>query len=149
YYPLAAAIAVIAIFVNVIMLRREAYPLRWMIIGLILMALFTIYPILFTIWVAFTNYGEGHLITKQQAIDQILNVTYLPETGRSYSWTAFRSPDGDYALWLQDAEGSSFLALPDEPISQPQPGEMGIGPLDDNGIPETIEGYSRLNRILA
>ncbi len=149
YYPLSAAIAVIAIFVNVVMLRREAYPLRWMIVGLILMALFTIYPIIFTVWVAFTNYGEGHLITKQQAVDQIENLTYLPETGRSYSWTAYRSPDGDYALWLQDAEGSSFLALPDEPISQPQPGEMGVGPLDEDGIPESIEGYSRLNRILA
>ena len=31
-----------------------------------------LYPIVFTVWVAFTNYGEAHLITKQQAINQIL-----------------------------------------------------------------------------
>ena len=63
YYPLSAVIIVIAIFVNIVILRKEAYPIRWMVLGLILMTLFTIYPIIFTIWVAFTNYGEGHLIT--------------------------------------------------------------------------------------
>ena len=89
YLPLAAAILAILIFVNVVILRREAYPVRWMVIGLVFMALFTIYPIFFTIWVSFTNYGEGHLVTQELAIDQILNEKYLPETGRAYSWTAF------------------------------------------------------------
>jgi arabinogalactan oligomer / maltooligosaccharide transport system permease protein len=149
YYPLAAAITVIAIFVNIVALRKEAYPLRWMVVGLVLMTLFTIYPIVFTVWVAFTNYGEGHLITKEQAVDQILNVTYLPEAGRSYAWTAFKSSDGNYALWLLDAEGNGYLALPGEPLTQPEPGEAGIGALDDNGVPESIEGYQRLNAILA
>jgi len=149
YYTLLAAVVVITIFANVVIIRKEAYPLRWMLIGLIFMALFTIYPILFTIWVAFTNYGEGHLITKQQAIDQILDQTYLPAEGKAYTWTAFRSADNEYALWLIDEEGNGFLAKPGEPLTQPQPGEAGIGPLDSNGIPETIEGYKRLNAIQA
>jgi arabinogalactan oligomer / maltooligosaccharide transport system permease protein len=149
YYPLAAAIIVISIFVNVVLLRQEAYPVRWMIIGLVLMGLFTIYPILFTVWVAFTNYGEGHLITKEQAIAQLERQKYLPEEGRAYSWTAFRSPDGEYALWLRDAEGNGYLALPGEPLTQPQSGEMGVGELDERGIPASIEGYQRLNAIQA
>ena len=149
YYPLAAAILTILVFVNVVLLRQEAYPVRWMIIGLILMSLFTIYPILFTVWVAFTNYGEGHLITKEQAIDQLMGQKYLPEAGKAYSWTAFKSPEGDYALWLLDAEGNGYLAKPGELLTQPQPGEAGIGELDDKGIPRTIEGYQRLNAILA
>lgn len=149
YYPLMAAVLIITLIVNFVLIRREAYPLRWMLIGLIMMGLFTIYPIIFTVWVAFTNYGEGHLITKKQAIDQILDLTYLPPTGKAYSWTAFRSDKGDYALWLIDAEGNAYLAKPDEPLSQPQPGEMGVGPLDARGIPESIEGYRRLNQIQA
>lgn len=149
YYPLAGGLTLILIFVNYVLLRQEAYPLRWMIIGLVLMALFVIYPIIFTVWVAFTNYGEGHLITKEQAIDQILNLKYLPESGRAYSWTAYKSPEGDYALWLLDADGNGYLALPGEPLTQPQPGEAGIGELDNKGIPATIEGYQRLNAILA
>lgn len=149
YYPLAFVLIIIAIFVNFVFLRQKAYPLRWMVFGLVLMALFTIYPIFFTVWVSFTNYGEGHLITQEQAITQILKTKYLPETGKAYNWTAFISSEGNYALWLVDAEGNGYLAKPGEPIVQPQPGEMGIGSFDDKGIPETIEGYQRLNAILA
>jgi ABC-type sugar transport system permease subunit len=149
YYPLAGGFTIILIFVNFVLLREEAYPLRWMIVGLVLMAMFVIYPILFTVWVAFTNYGEGHLITKEQAIDQILSLKYVPEAGKAYSWTAYKSPEGDYALWLLDAEGNGYLALPGEPLTQPQPGEAGIGELDNKGVPTAIEGYSRLNAIVA
>ena len=149
YYPLAAAILIITVGVNVILIRREAYPLRWMVVGLVFMALFTIYPILFTVWVSFTNYGEGHLITKVQAIDQLSRARYLPETGLAFTWTAFRTPEGEYALWLLDDEGNAYLARPGQPLTQPQPGEEGVGPLDDRGIPESIEGYERLNAIMA
>ena len=113
------------------------------------MAMFTIYPIFFTVWVSFTNYGEGHLITKTQAVDQISKAKYLPETGLSYTWTAYKTPDGVYALWLKDADGNGYLALVGKPLTQPKPGEQGIGELDDKGIPKTIEGYQRLNVILA
>jgi ABC-type sugar transport system permease subunit len=149
YLPLAAAIFIIVAFVNIVLLRREAYPVRWMVIGLVFMALFTIYPIIFTVWVSFTNYGEGHLVTREQALDQILRQLYLPEAGRAFTWTAFESPEGDYSLWLEDAEGNGYLAIPGEPLTQPQPGEMGIGEFDDNGIPATIEGYQRLSGIVA
>lgn len=149
YYPLAGAVLIIVVFVNVVILNRSAYPLRWMVVGLVLMAMFTIYPIFFTIWVSFTNYGEGHLVTKTQALDQILKAKYLPETGLAYSWTAYKTPEGDYALWLKDAEGNGYMARPGEPLAQPKPGEMGVGELDENGIPKTIEGYQRLNAITA
>ncbi len=149
YYPLMAVVIVVTLFVDVVIIRKQAYPLRWMIVGLILMTLFTIYPIIFTIWVSFTNYGEGHLITKEQAVDQLLNQKYLPETGKAYSWTAFKSPEGEYALWLIDAEGNGFLAKTGEPLVQLLPGEQGVGELDAKGVPQTIEGYERLNPFLA
>jgi arabinogalactan oligomer / maltooligosaccharide transport system permease protein len=149
YIPFAVAVLIVAIFVNVVLLSQKAYPIRWMVVGLVLMALFTIYPIFFTVWVSFTNYGEGHLITQEQAVEQILKEKYLPEAGKAYSWTAFRSPEGEYALWLQDAEGIGYLAKQGEPLTQPQPGEAGVGEFDNKGIPETIEGYQRLNAIIA
>lgn len=149
YFPLVALFAILLLFVNFVLLRKEAYPLRWMVVGLVLMTLFTIYPIIFTVWVSFTNYGESHLITKQQAIDQILGQKYLPASGSSYTWTAFKSTEGKYALWLIDANGNGFLAKTDEAITQPVPGEGGIGNLDEKGVPVEITGYARLNPFLA
>jgi arabinogalactan oligomer / maltooligosaccharide transport system permease protein len=149
YAPFAVALLLITVFVNVVLLLKKAYPLRWMVVGLVLMALFTIYPIFFTIWVSFTNYGEGHLVTEELAITQLLKTNYLPESGLSYSWTAYKSPEGDYVLWLIDPQGNGYLAKVGEPISQPKPGELGVGELDAKGIPVTIEGYQKLNSIMA
>lgn len=149
YYPFSAAIIVVTIFVNIVLLFKKMYPVRWMTIGISFMILFTIYPIVFTVWVAFTNYGDGHLLTKEVAIEQILTQKYLPESGQAYSWTAFKNDAGEYVLWLKDADGNGYLARVGVPLTQPQPGEEGVGELDDKGIPTSIEGYKKLNAILA
>ncbi|MFN2273988.1 MAG: maltose ABC transporter permease MalF [Anaerolineales bacterium] len=144
---LAVAVAIIAAIVNIVVLYSEAAPLRWMIVGLVLMAMFAVYPILYTVYVSTTNYGFGHLLTKEQAIQQFENTKYLPEGKGAFTWTAFRSDDGNFALWLQNVQGQSYLALPDQPITSVEPGLQGVGPLDADGIPTTIEGYTRLNRL--
>jgi len=149
YLPLAAVVFILTVSVNIILLIRKAYPLRWMVVGLVLMGLFTIYPIFFTVWVAFTNYGEGHLITQEQAVSRLLREKYLPEEGKSYKWTAYKSPEGEYALWLIDAEGNGYLAKPNEPLFQLDPEDEPLWELDDKGTPETIDGYQRLNAIVA
>ncbi|HUF00694.1 MAG TPA: ABC transporter permease subunit [Anaerolineales bacterium] len=149
FVQLAITLTVIVLMLNLIFLIPRAYPFRWMAIGLSFLILFVIYPIIFTIYVAFTNYGDGHLLTKEQAIPLMERTTYLPETGRSFSWTAFRSPTGDYALWLVSPEGETFLAKPGEEVVPANPGDPGIGEPDARGIPASIEGYQRLNGLLA
>ena len=142
-------VAATAIMLNLIFLIPKAYPLRWMALGLSFLILFVIYPIIFTVYVAFTNYGDGHLLTKEQAIPLIEQTLYLPEEGKSYSWTAFKNPDGEYALWLINPEGETFLAKMGEEIVPARPGDPGIGEPDSKGIPTSIEGYQRLNPLLA
>lgn len=149
FTQLAVIVGVIAVMFNLIFLIRRAYPYRWMAIGLAFLILFTIYPIIFTVYVAFTNYGDGHLLTKEQALPIIQKATYLPDAGNSYSWTAYKSDAGVYVLWLVNANGESFLAKPGEEIAPAKPGDPGIGEADGKGIPTTIEGYQRLNTLLA
>jgi ABC-type sugar transport system permease subunit len=144
---LAIAIAIITILVNVVLLRKDTYPIRWMIVGLVLMTLFAIYPILYTVYVSTTNYGFGHLLTLEQAVDRLENTKYLPEGGVAYSWTAYISETDEFALWLQDDEGQNFLAFPEIEIVPGVSGQDGVGELDGDGIPLEIEGYERLNRI--
>ena len=149
FYSLSAVMVVVAIFINVVFLVPKFAPVRWMAVGLSLMTIFVVYPIIFTVFVAFTNYGDGHLLTKEQALEQITSRLYLPEEGKSYRWTAFKSEDGQYALWLQDEDGNAYLAKPGEELVPGVPGQHGIGELDKDGIPVSIEGYTRLNAIQA
>ncbi|MDW8326544.1 MAG: ABC transporter permease subunit [Anaerolineales bacterium] len=149
FTQLVIILSIITVMLNLIFLLPRAYPFRWLAIGLSLLILFVIYPIFFTLYIAFTNYGDGHLLTKEQAIPIIQQITYLPETGKAYSWTAYRSSEGTYALWLVDADGQSYLAKPGEPITPAKPGDPGIGEADRKGIPLSIDGYQRLNTLLA
>lgn len=144
---LAIVIAAVAFLWTWVLLRKEAYPIRWMVIGLTMMILFAIYPIFFTIYVAFTNFGDGHLLAKEQAITQLENETYLPEGRAAFTWTAFRSEEGEFALWLQQEGSPGLLAKSDEVITAPAAGEAGVGEFDENGIPVTLEGYDRLNNL--
>jgi hypothetical protein len=80
---LVTVLSVVTVMLNLIFLIPGAYPFRWMAIGLSFLVLFTIYPMIFTIYIAFTNYGDGHLLTKEQALPIIEKTTYLAETGKS------------------------------------------------------------------
>ena len=153
YIPLGVCFVLIIIMISVAFLVPKAYMFKWMAVGLSAWLLFSIFPIVYTIYNAFTNYGDGHLITHAQAIDQIQAQTYLPETGKAYQWIAYRSANNEYLLWLKDAEGNTTLVTQVDLEGDHEiplvTGENGIGELDQEGAPVTIEGYTRLNRILA
>ncbi len=149
FTQLVVIISVITVMLNLIFLLPKAYPFRWMAIGLSFLILFTIYPMFFTIYVAFTNYGDGHLLTKEQALPLIQKATYLPEEGKSYSWTAYKNEAGEYTLWLVNPEGETFIGRPGQEIVSAQTGDAGVGEVDGNGIPATLDGSPRLNPLIA
>jgi hypothetical protein len=59
FTQLVIIVSVITVMLNLIFLIPGAYPFRWLAIGLSLLILFVIYPIFFTLYIAFTNYGDG------------------------------------------------------------------------------------------
>lgn len=145
-YPLASIQGALTILLCLIYLRPHFTPLRWMGLAFGFALLFTVYPFFYTFYLSVTNMGSGHLMTKNQAIDRLEQQLYLPEDGETYSWTAYRSPRGEYALWIMPEQGPGLLAKPGEPLRTAAPGEAGVGELDENGIPIELDGYQRLER---
>jgi hypothetical protein len=101
YWSLAATLGLVTIWVNIVFLSGRFYPLRYVAPGLSLMVIMVLYPILFTFYVSFTNYGTGHLVTEQVAIEQIESQTYLPADAVTYQWTAYKNAAGEYMLWIE------------------------------------------------
>ncbi len=141
YWQLAAMVVIITVGINYIFLKADAFPLRWISPGLAFMMLLSIYPIIFTVYIAFTNYGTGHLLQKPQVIQVLEQRRFLPEHGMTYQYTVFASPAGAYALWLQNAGEEGFMATP-EGVAMPP-----IGPRDENGAPTSAGEYMPLDRI--
>lgn len=144
YWPLALLFGIVTVVVNYIFLSPNAYPMRWMSPGLVFMLLISVYPIAFTIYISFTNYGSAHLLPKVQAIEVLEQRTYLPEEGGTLSYTVFQNDEtGEFALWLIGPEGNSFFATVGDELAAEA---VGAGPLDDEGVPESIPGWTRLTR---
>ena len=145
YWPLAAIIGVITLLMNYIFLAPNAYPMRWMSPGLAFMLLISVYPILFTIYISFTNFGASNLLPKVQAIEVLERRTFLPETGATLRYTVFvnEANNQEFGLWLVDADGNGFFATP----GVEQAGEdVGAAGFDADGVPATIPGWRMLTR---
>lgn len=140
-YPLATMIGAILVFLCLVYLWPRFTPMRWLAVGMALAMLFTLYPILYTFYIAFTNMGDGHLLSQQQAIERLEAERALPEGGATYTWAAYQSPEGAFALWLVADDGATYWAKPGETITAVSPTNFS---LDDDGFPSQVEGYRRL-----
>ena len=139
-YPLAIVLGIVTIALDIIFLAPGLVPLRWIAPGMALMVIMVVYPILFTIYIAFTNYGDGHLLTEQQVLEQFQSKYFLPENAVVYDYLAYKNAAGEYLLWLSDPDGSGSLIV--------RPGQV---PEDATGeAPAEIDGYQQIprNRLL-
>lgn len=147
-YYLAFVIGLVTLGVNAVFLSEKLYPFRWFSPGLALMILMIAYPTTFTIYVAFTNYSTGNLLTQIQAVERIekrAEYRYLPEGEEGYSWTAYRNDSGEYLLWLV-GKGSdqTLIARQGGEIAPPSPEEAGVDGVEfqpEGDIPITIVGF--------
>jgi arabinogalactan oligomer/maltooligosaccharide transport system permease protein len=137
-WQLGLVIALVTILINVVFLNEELYPLRWISPGLVLMVIVVVYPVISTVYIAFTNYGDGHLLTKPVTIRLIEQETYLAEDGIVFDWTAYISPDGQqFLLWLEGPDDRiAYIARPNQPVE-----EVSGEP------PPEIDGFRQLNNI--
>src|SRR6476661_2060401 len=94
---------------------RRAVPLKYLFPGLVLLVGLQIWPQVYTAMTAFTNYGDGHSISKQEAIDSIVanSVTEGPGTPRYQLSVAVKSGSdpatGDAFYLLTDPQGKTFV----------------------------------------
>ncbi len=143
----AAVIAIITIGANIITLTPRLYPYQWMNPGLILVSLLVVYPIFYTVYTAFTNFGDAHRESKQEVIIRYTTnrqYRFVPEDAATYNWVLFQSETdaSQYALWLtrttDDGETETFFA----------PMDSEIVPVEQDFAdpPEVYEGYLQLSR---
>jgi len=149
--------------INYIFLSHRAYPLRWLVPGLLFLGLMMIWPIIFTVFVALTNWSTGNFITKPQAIERITSgTTYLlaGEEARVVDLFIYKDPaDGqpqpdDLKLLVRDEAGNLYLGTP-RLMTDPVPEDPELDDLeesattdeDGDGIPETIDGLTKMRLV--
>jgi len=123
YYVLGALFLVLVFLIDFFIFNPKGYPYRYVAPALVLLTVLVIYPIYFTVKTAFTNYGTGHYMSKEEAIERLLYdpvYTYEIEN-ESVEYKVFVAYDGltpiyDDFLILFKIEGNLFLAEKPIPV---------------------------------
>jgi arabinogalactan oligomer / maltooligosaccharide transport system permease protein len=100
--------------IDVVYLSRHQLPLKFLLPGTLVVLAFLVYPVLYTGYIAFTNYGTGNVLTQPQAIDRIVtgSIAIPPDATRYQSRPLVGEAD-ELALLLTDPDGQRFLGTAD------------------------------------
>ena len=136
-YVIAALVVVGAIVLTVIYLSERLLPAKYMAPGLVFLAIFQVFVIGYTVYIAFTNYSTGHILTQDQAVEALLSQSQrrLPDSP-SYSVTVVES-NSQLGLLVTAPDGTALLGTADSPLR----------PVDatfQDGQAVAVEGYTSL-----
>jgi arabinogalactan oligomer/maltooligosaccharide transport system permease protein len=91
-------------------LSRRSIPLKYLLPGTLFLLCFQVYPVVYTGYIAFTNYGTGNILTRAQAIERIQAASVrIPPDAVRYSVAPLRGDGGELALLLTDPDGEAFV----------------------------------------
>ncbi len=146
-----ASLVIGSLFINWVYFSKKTAAMRWIAPGLILMIIFVVWPIIFSVYIAFTNWSTGNILTKTQAIEQLesLVIPADPEDAEEFDYYLYGSTD-DLHLLLITEVGDIFYGPPRLQSEEPNPDALldfgAATAIDDDGdgIPESIDGRARL-----
>ncbi|KRB47648.1 MULTISPECIES: ABC transporter permease subunit [unclassified Terrabacter] len=114
---------------------KRSVPLKYLVPGLLFMILFQLWPVLYTASLSVTNYGDGHLYSKEESVTDIIaqSVREVPDTPR-YKMSVAIAEGGDPAtadlvLLLTKPDGSTYVG-----------DNAGLKPLPPTGVEKTPVG---------
>ncbi len=111
-----AAVAGFAIIFS----NRRFYSARFIYPGIVAILIFVAFPVIYTVYIGFTNYSSTNLLTFQRAQDVLLSRTVIdPDTERPFQLV---EQDGQYQVFLPQGEGgllSEPFALDGNPVTVP------------------------------
>lgn len=109
-YALLVSAAVGLILINIVVIVDKAYPYRYLLPGLLFMFAMVVYPIVYNVYISFTNYGTGNILSKSQVIEQIEGRTYSDPDAKKYPFVLFETPNEELLVMLTDSDGALFVS---------------------------------------
>ncbi|RLE30881.1 hypothetical protein DRJ54_01750 [Candidatus Acetothermia bacterium] len=127
--------------VTYLALSQRAYPLRYLAPGLFFLVLMVVIPVAYNVYISFTNYSTGHILTKDQVIKVLTDKEYQPSPPIRYHFYGFGTEEALYGVLILIDSEPLFLR-PDgelEPLT-----EHEVVDVDGDGVADKVDGYPRL-----
>lgn len=151
FYELSITLFVLIFLIDFFIINRKTYPYRYMIPALILLFILVLYPIAFTIRTAFTNYGTGHIMTRQEVVERLLVdpiYTYVIDDGKLYSYNIYvryegTQPTTDFKVIVY--VGNNPYIARDYRVLKSEAGELILGEAELIKLSESGLRFERQN----
>jgi arabinogalactan oligomer/maltooligosaccharide transport system permease protein len=137
-----AIVIVATVLLFYIYLSPRAIPAKYLVVGTLFLIGFQIVPIVYTVTTAFTNFGDGHRGSKEEAIAAIEGASITQAPGSTvYQLAIGTDSAGDLVFLLTDPSGAAFAGTADG-LTELESGTFTVG---GTGKITEAEGYTVLN----
>ncbi|MCF4123513.1 ABC transporter permease subunit [Antribacter sp. KLBMP9083] len=140
YGILAATLALLAV-ANWVYFSKQALPLKYILPGLVFLLVYQIYVVAYTGYVAFTNYGDGHNSTKEDAIEALLVQNERRVEGSPSSPLTVVADGDALGFAIVDEDGDVLAGTADRPLEQVD------GATVESGRATGVPGFDVLDRV--
>lgn len=128
-YAFCVSAALGLLSINLVVLVEKAYPLRYLLPGLLFMIAMVVYPLFYNVYISFTNYGTGNVLSKRQVIEQLESRKYAAADAQKYPFLLFEGPAGEIVVMFTTDDGY-FVSQENTVIPLEKAGEYEYGEAD-------------------
>ncbi|WP_347109821.1 ABC transporter permease subunit [Paenarthrobacter sp. S56] len=138
-WPALTVSSLVVLAINWIYLRKGGLPAKYLAPGVLFLLVFQLLVVVFSGYIAFTNYGDGHNSTKEDAISAIqLTAQKRVPDSPAYK-TAVLTKGSDFFLLVTDPSGKVRIGSTQEALTDaPTAGK------DSTGKATSLPGYQTL-----
>ena len=135
---IAAVVVIVAAVVNWIYFSRRKLPAKYLTPGIIFLVLFQVFVLVYTGYIAFTNYGTGHNGSKEQAVSSLMaSSLQRVEDSPTYPVTVVDRL-GTLGLLATDADGDAYVGTNDQSL-------QSVDVAMEGGKAVAIDGWTSLS----
>lgn len=134
-------VVLLVIIADWVYFTRRALPLKYLLPGLIFLLVFQIFIFGYTAYIAFTNYGTGHVGTQAQAVEAALIQGERRVDGSADYPLSIVERGGELGFAIVDQDGDVRVGSADEPLTAASGAEVGT-----TGAPSEVPGWNVVPR---
>jgi len=143
WWPGLIAVLLATALIDWAYLSKKRLPAKYLVPGTLFALIFAVVPVIYNAYIAFTNFGTGNVLTREQAVESIEGrVSNVPGTTQ-FDLTVLAADEGlgEFGLLLESVDGEFFLGTDTEYI-QLAPDEIVR---DESDKVVQVAGFSALN----
>ena len=137
-YAIAIFLAIAVILIAFTYLTQVSVPLKFFIPGLLLLFAFVLSPILYTVVMSEFNYKTGNILSKQQAIEQIVSRAVEPDANGTSFDIKIGVSNGVPALLASDTINKTYFLATEKSRTDLTPDQVT---LDANEVAATAPNF--------